>query len=60
MPGGHVRFDTEDGPLRLPAEPTVGALRTLLAEVDLADDTHLALVQPDLDDVFLALTEAAR
>jgi ABC-2 type transport system ATP-binding protein len=60
VPGGHVRFATDDGPLDVPTEPTVGALRALLATVDLDDDTRLALVQPDLDDVFFALTEVAR
>jgi ABC-2 type transport system ATP-binding protein len=49
--------------LRIPAEPTVGALRELLARADAADldgDTRIDLVQPDLDDVFFALTEATR
>lgn len=42
--------------MRIPCEPTVGALRALLARVDVDDDTRIALVEPDLDDVFLTLT----
>jgi ABC-2 type transport system ATP-binding protein len=46
--------------LRIPAEPTIGALRELLNRTDLDDDTRIDLVQPDLDDVFFALTETNR
>jgi ABC-2 type transport system ATP-binding protein len=46
--------------LRVPGDPTIGALRTLLAQVDLDADTVIDLVRPDLDDVFFTLTEVTR
>jgi ABC-2 type transport system ATP-binding protein len=46
--------------LRVPSDATVGALRDLVTRVDLDDDVRIDLVQPDLDDVFFALTEVAR
>ncbi len=53
--------------LRVPGDPTAGALRDLLAgldDLDLddldLDDVAVEVVRPDLDDVFFALTEVTR
>ena len=61
VPGAHLRLDlVDDDPVELPTAATVGALRALLAGLDVDDDTPVDLVQPKLDDVFFALTEATR
>jgi ABC-2 type transport system ATP-binding protein len=52
--------DEENLCLRVPSDGTIGVLRELLARADIADDARIALVQPDLDDVFLSLTEVTR
>jgi ABC-2 type transport system ATP-binding protein len=46
--------------LRIPAEATVGTLRRLLAAPEVTDETRIEVAQPELDDVFFALTEVVR
>jgi len=46
--------------LRIPADATVGTLRRLLTAAEVTDDTRIEVTQPELDDVFFALTEVAR
>ena len=52
-------IDEENLSLQIPGDATVGSLRALNT-VQLPEDARVTLVQPDLDDVFLTLTEAAR
>ena len=53
-------IDEENLSLQIPSDATVGFLRAALHNVQLPDDARVTLVQPDLDDVFLTLTGAAR
>jgi ABC-2 type transport system ATP-binding protein len=46
--------------LRIPADATVGTLKRLLAAAEVTDDTRIEVAQPELDDVFFALTEVSR
>jgi ABC-2 type transport system ATP-binding protein len=62
VPGGYVRLEFSEGADRtaqIPSDGTVGSLRALLDDRDIPDDTRVSVVQPDLDDVFLELTEVA-
>ena len=60
LAGAGATADDDGLTLRVPSDTTIGALRQLLAQVDLDDDTVVDLVRPDLDDVFFALTEVTR
>jgi ABC-2 type transport system ATP-binding protein len=46
--------------LRIPADATVGTLKRLLGAAEVTDDTRIEVAQPELDDVFFALTEVSR
>ena len=59
LAGTGATIDDAGLTLRVPGDTTIGALRQLLAQVDLDDDTVVDLVRPDLDDVFFALTEVS-
>jgi ABC-2 type transport system ATP-binding protein len=62
VPGGHVQVSLADGTQRrVPTDGSVAALRELLGGLDAdgVDVADITLHQPDLDDVFLALTGQA-
>lgn len=52
--------DDEGLSVRIPSDGTAGSLRRLLESGAVPDDARITLVRPDLDDVFLTLTDATR
>jgi ABC-2 type transport system ATP-binding protein len=52
--------DEESLSIRVPSDGTVASVRALLETSSVPDDARVSVIQPDLDDVFLTLTEAAR
>jgi ABC-2 type transport system ATP-binding protein len=52
--------DDADLSLRVSGDPTARALRDLIDRIGAIDDITVDVVRPDLDDVFLDLTEVAR
>jgi ABC-2 type transport system ATP-binding protein len=60
VPGSHVRVEFDDRVVTVPCDATLASLRSILADLNAPDNAHVSIVQPDLDDAFLSLTEAAR
>ena len=60
VPGTHLRVEFDGEVATVSCEVTLGSLRAVLAEVAAPDNARVSLVQPDLDDAFLRLTEVNR
>jgi ABC-2 type transport system ATP-binding protein len=60
LPGAVSSIDDASLTVTIPCEATLGSLRSVFDGLAAPDSVRITVVQPDLDDVFLSLTEVTR